>query len=153
VTRIERLVVPSLIERTLRPQFVTNTEPDPRDPLVSPSFFAPTHRKVAAAAGGIGVIGVGVGSVFSLRAISKSDESERLGCIGALCPTQRGVEARRQAEVSANVATAAMITGLVGLTTAAILFLFVDGGQRRAALPFLPVASPAPGQLGWQHSF
>jgi hypothetical protein len=37
------------------------------------SFLGPAHRKVAVIAGGIGVIYIGVGSVFVLRAISNSD--------------------------------------------------------------------------------
>jgi hypothetical protein len=117
------------------------------------SFLGPMHRKVAVVAGSVGVICIGVGSVFALRAISKSDASDRAGCLGSVCPTPAGVELRREAQVAGNVATASMIGGLTGLATAAALFLLVDGTNARAAPSVVTRASAHGGELLWQGRF
>jgi serine/threonine-protein kinase len=121
------VMVPVLMEKALRRVLHSGLVSTPsQDGPTDRSFLAPTHRKVAVAAGSIGALGVSIGTIFGLRAISKSDESERRGCVGSLCPTVEGVEARRQAQLSSNVATVSMIAGLTGLATAAALFLLVN---------------------------
>lgn len=148
------VAVPELAPKRLMPSLnaegaATAVHAEPIDH----SFLAPTHRKIAVAAGSVGVICIGVGSVFALRAISKSDASDRAGCLGSVCPTPAGVELRRQAQVAGNVATASMIGGLTGLATAAALFLLVDGTSARAAPSVVTRASPHGGELLWQGRF
>lgn len=148
------VAVPELASKRLMPRSslestATSIEAEP----VDRSFLGPTHRKVAVVAGSIGVICIGVGSVFALRAISKSDASDRAGCLGSVCPTPAGVELRREAQVAGNVATGSMIGGLTGLATAAALFLLVDGTSARAAPSVVTRASAHGGELLWQGRF
>jgi hypothetical protein len=145
--------VPELAAKRLAPRLSlghgSDEPPDPSDR----SFLGPTHRKIAVIAGGVGVACIAVGSVFALRAISKSDASDRAGCTGSVCPTPEGVELRRQAQIAGNVATGSMIGGLTGLATAAALFLLVDGTSARAAPNVVPRASANGGEVLWQGRF
>lgn len=149
--------VPHLVEKALEPQpHSRSAAVPPHDEPRIKSFLAPTHRKVALAAGSMGVLGVSAGTIFGMRAISKSDESDRLGCIGNACPTAPGVDARRQAQISTNVATVSMITGLTGLATAAVLFLLADGDDAddaRASSRVEPRVAQSSGELLWRGEF
>jgi tetratricopeptide (TPR) repeat protein len=73
-----------------------------------------TQRVLALVAGGIGVVGVGVGTVFGLQAKSHHDEAEKY-CDGARCTDARGVTAGNDAHAAGNVSTIAMIIGAVGI--------------------------------------
>ena len=79
-----------------------------------PTSGMTTSRKLAIVAGGIGVIGVAVGSFFGLRAISRNNESNRLGCIGNEC-TEAGAAARRSARSDGNLSTIGFAVGGAGL--------------------------------------
>jgi hypothetical protein len=145
--------VPELAAKRLAPRLsLGHGHDEPAEPI-DRSFLGPTHRKIAVIAGGVGVACIAVGSVFALRAISKSDASDRAGCFGNVCPTPDGVELRRQAQVAGNVATGSMIGGLTGLATAAALFLLVDGTSSRAAPTVVPRASAHGGEVLWQGRF
>ncbi len=151
--RLHTLVVPPLAEKVLEP-IAASPAAVTGDASEAESFWAPTHRKVGLIAAGVGVLGIGVGSIFGLRAIDKADESDRLGCARATCPTPDGVEARDEAQVAGNVATVSMIAGLAGLATAAILFLVVDGTNDNATtLPVIPRVAGRGGELVWQGQF
>jgi hypothetical protein len=148
--------VPVLTEKTLEPQLHSGiASVPPSDVPRMKTFLAPTHRKVAVVAGSMGVLGVSAGTIFGMRAISKLDESDRLGCIGNLCPTAAGVDARRQAQVSTNVATVSMLAGLAGLATAAALFLLIDddADDARASSRIEPRVAQSSGELLWRGQF
>lgn len=145
--------VPELAAKRLAPRLtVGDGSVEPAEPI-DRSFLGPTHRKIAVVAGGVGVLCIGVGSIFALRAISKSDASDRAGCVGSVCPTPEGVELRREAQIAGNVATGSMIGGLTGLATAAALFLLVDGTSARAAPNVVTRASAHGGEVLWQGRF
>jgi hypothetical protein len=151
------VLVPLLLEKRLQPQLHSGIRSvPPHDEPRMKSFLGPTHRKVAVVAGATGLLGVSAGTIVAMRAISKLDESDRLGCIGSLCPTAAGVEARRQAQVSTNIATASMITGLTGLATAAALFLLLDGDDTdsaRGSSHVEPRIARSSGELLWRGEF
>ncbi|MEZ4225576.1 MAG: hypothetical protein R3B13_31780 [Polyangiaceae bacterium] len=71
-------------------------------------------------AGGVGVVGVGVGAYFGLRAISKNDESNS-HCKGSLCDPQ-GLELADEADAAATVSNVAFGVGAVGLVAGGYLF-------------------------------
>ena len=106
--------------------------PLPEGPTTAPAIVAPaaaeappetastsssglgTQRVLALVAGGIGVVGVGVGTVFGLQAKADHDEAEKY-CDGARCTDPRGVTAGNDAHAAGNVSTIAMIIGAVGI--------------------------------------
>jgi hypothetical protein len=75
----------------------------------------------AAAAGGVGVVGLGVGTVFGAVALSKRSAASSI-CPGAACPTQLGSQKWSDAVAASNVSTAALIVGGAGLLAAATLW-------------------------------
>jgi hypothetical protein len=71
--------------------------------------------------GGVGVIGLGVGSVFGLRAISKRSESNK-GCSPSFC-SESSVSFNNQAKSAADISTISMGVGLVSLGVGIVLLL------------------------------
>ena len=92
-----------------------------------------TRRTLALVVAGVGVVGVGVGSVFGVRAKSKLDEADGAGCSGATCPTQAGLDANDSAVSSGTVSTVAFAIGAAGLVGGAVLWFTGGPGERRTA--------------------
>ncbi len=99
----------------------------------------------AYAAGGAGIVALGVGGFFGLRAISKNGESEDAGCSGDECTTEAGKKLRDDAVSAGNVATIASIAGGV-LVAAGVTLFVIDvtkkpsavGGESRARVALVP---------------
>jgi hypothetical protein len=81
-----------------------------------------TQRIVALAAGGVGLAGIAVGTVFGLQALSRRDESQDSGCKDSACETTEGVELINQARSAGNVSTVAFIVGAAGLVAGTTLW-------------------------------
>ena len=80
-----------------------------------------TQRTLALVAGGVGVAGVVVGTVFGLKAKSKNDQSKAF-CDGASCTDQRGVPLREDALKAGDLSTVAFAVGALGLAGGAVLW-------------------------------
>jgi len=90
-----------------------------------------TQRTIAYVVGGAGIVAVGIGSYFGLRAMSKKGETEE-HCNGTLCdPT--GLELNEQANRAATVSNVAFGVGLVALGVGS--YFFVISQPRRGAIP------------------
>jgi len=81
-----------------------------------------TQRTAALVAGGIGVVGVVVGSIFGFKSMSKHDDANKL-CPTGTCETQEGVTAWDDARSAGNVSTYSFIIGGVALASGAVLWL------------------------------
>jgi hypothetical protein len=92
------------------------------------------QRIAALAAGGVGLVGVLVGSVFGLDAKSKKSKAEIYNCANGFCPTQDGVDAWAKARTAGTVSTVAFIVGGVGVATAATLWLTDKSSNERPQL-------------------
>lgn len=79
--------------------------------------------------GGVGLAGIGVGTVFGVRALSKNDDSRAL-CDGNACLPE-GKELRDEAGTNAWVANIALAVG--GLTALAGAYLFLSAPSSRSA--------------------
>jgi hypothetical protein len=88
---------------------------------VSSSSSGGTQKAVAIVAAGVGVVGIGVGTIFGLSAMSKHDDANAK-CPGA-CSDQAGVELWNDARTAGNISTIGFVVGGVGLATGAILWL------------------------------
>ena len=91
-----------------------------------------TQRIVALVAAGVGVAGVGVGTIFGLQAMSKHSDAGAK-CPGA-CSDQAGVELWNDARASGNISTIAFAVGGAGLATGAILWFTARTPSRTTAL-------------------
>jgi hypothetical protein len=93
------------------------TQETPAAPAGGPPLAA------AWTAGVIGVVGIGVGSYFGLRAMSKQKESDR-ACPYDVCrPGSDGLLYDQQARQAADLSTVGFTVGAVGLGVSAWLFL------------------------------
>ncbi len=98
------------------------TTPTPVSPASSERSSSLGAQRVAALiVGGIGVVGVGIGSVFGIEAISKKSDANSV-CSGATCSTQDGSSRWSDAKSAGNISTVAFIVGGVGLAGGAALW-------------------------------
>jgi hypothetical protein len=74
----------------------------------------------AITAAGVGVVGVGVGAVFGLQAMSKRSAASNV-CPDQ-CADQSGADLWKSAKTAGNMSTAAFIVGGVGLAAGAVLW-------------------------------
>jgi hypothetical protein len=82
------------------------------------------RRVLALSVGGVGIVGVAVGSVFGLLSISHKSVGNahcQLGANGNECDPQ-GVQARSDAITAGDISTVAYIVGAVGLAAGAVLW-------------------------------
>ena len=84
-----------------------------------------TQKILALVAGGIGVVGLGVGSAFGLVAIKKSTAQSECPY---LCATPDGVSKWSDAVSAANGATVGFVIAGVGLAGAAVLWFTAPRG-------------------------
>lgn len=81
-----------------------------------------TRRTLALVAGGIGVVGVGVGTAFGLKSKSDHDEAVKY-CDGSQCREARGVTAGEDAYSAGTVSTVGMVIGALGLAGGVALWV------------------------------
>jgi len=80
-----------------------------------------SQRTLAIVAGGVGVVGLGIGTYFGLRAISKNSDAKDL-CDGAVCRDPRGVDLTDEAKSAATISNVAFGLGLTALTAGIVLY-------------------------------
>ena len=73
-----------------------------------------TQKTLAIVAGGVGLVGLGLGSVFGLMTISKKNDAQ--SACPNLCSTQDGVTQRSDTKSAGNTSTVAFIVGGVAGT-------------------------------------
>ena len=81
-----------------------------------------SQRTVALVVGGVGVVGVAVGSVAGLVSKSKHDNADD-HCSGSNCNDSQGVSLRSDARLWGNISTVAFIVGAAGLATGVTLWI------------------------------
>lgn len=107
------------------------------------------RRTLALVAGGVGLLGVGVGSYLGLRTFSLWDES-RNDCQGNRCATDTSYDAATQARRSGNLSTLFFSVGAVGLGAGALLWFSAPSNPQTAVAPVL---SPQGGGLSIRRSW
>jgi len=81
--------------------------------------------------GGGGIVAVGVGSYFGLRAFSRSADAKRL-CSPSSCHDPNAVALNDEAKNAADIATVAIGVGVVALAVGAYFFL-TSGSSKKTA--------------------
>lgn len=97
----------------------------------APSARWSTSHTVALVAGGLGLVGAGIGGGFGIRALTLKSDADR-GCTDLGC-TPEAREANHDAGVSADVATIAFVTSAALLATGAVLWVVAPSLRTRAA--------------------
>ena len=93
----------------------------PTQPVTEEGHGLGTQKILAIVAGGIGVVGLGLGTAFGAMALSKKSDAQG-ACPGSQCPTHDGVSKWSDATSTGNVSTIGLIVGGVGVAGAAVLW-------------------------------
>lgn len=103
--------------------------------------------------GGVGVVGIGVGSFFGLRAISKNSDAEDFCPGGSTCNDPRGETLTDEAKDAALVSNIAFGIGGAALAAGLVLVLTAPDGQPQSALVVSPTAHGRGGSVGLSGAF
>lgn len=112
------VAVPALTPSTAAPAAAVEVVPEPE---LAPRRGLGTQRVLALIAGGVGVVGIGAGTVFGLKSKAKHDDAEQY-CDGADCSDPRGVSAGEDAYAAGTLSTVFMVVGGVALAGGAVLW-------------------------------
>ncbi len=102
-------------------------------------------RTIGYAVAGVGVVGLGVGTVTGLLAIGKNSDARRL-CPTERCASQEGIDANASARSFGTVSTIGFVAGGVALAAGAVL-IFTGGSSKDSALRVAPVVGAEGGSL------
>ncbi len=118
----------------------TATRPDAEGEAVAPRPANGWQKPAALVAGGLGVVGIGIGSYFGLRSISKHGDASS-HCDASTCDAQ-GLDANKDAVSSGTVSTVMFVVGGALLATGITLWLTAPGAARPSALRLAPQVGP-----------
>jgi hypothetical protein len=86
-------------------------------------------RPVAYVVGGLGIVGLGIGTVFGVRAVQAAGDTSG-HCDGDVCDAT-GISARHDEQISGNAATIALVSGATFLTAGAALRVLTPSPAER----------------------
>jgi serine/threonine-protein kinase len=92
--------------------------------------------------GGVGLVGVGLGSFFGIRAISKNSDAEQHCPRGALCDDQQGEDLTNQAKDNARASNIAFAIGGGLVAIGAVVYLTGGGRKHDSELALVPQLAP-----------
>jgi hypothetical protein len=109
-----------------------------------------TQQTLGLVVGGVGLIGVGIGSYFGVRAISKNSDAEEHCPRSGFCDDDEGLTLTDKAKQDATASNIAFIAGGVLVATGAVLYLTGGprGGDSLALVPSLGPSSAAASFVG-----
>ncbi len=114
--------------------------PAPRADTGSPGS---TQRTLGLIAGGVGLVGIGVGSVFGVQAIQKNNDAKKI-CPDNVCSSQRGLTLTDDAKRAATISDIAIGAGAAVLAAGVVLYLTAPR-KRNAVLRLQPSIGRAGG--------
>ena len=126
--------------------------PPPAEPSESPRVgtdvgtqgsHGDTQRTLALVSGGVGVIGLGVGTYFGLRAMAKQNEYEEHRGADGRCLDMDCQTSSEDAHAAGNLSTVAFVAGGAFLAAGAALWLTApDGDAKTVSARIGPAAGP-----------
>jgi hypothetical protein len=119
------IVVPTRGERTTIDVPPLDPLPEngaPTSPVAPPSSEGGTQRTIGIVLGGAGVVGLAVGTIFGLSAMSKNDEAASRCRTETLCDAE-GLRLDSEGRDAATVSTVAFVVGLAAVGGGVALYL------------------------------
>jgi hypothetical protein len=89
--------------------------------------------------GGVGVVGLGLGSFFGLRAVSKADEARRL-CPDGLCNEAKGDTLAHDARTAATASNVSFALGATAVAAGVVLYFMLPTSKRETRVGLGPIA-------------
>ncbi|HEX6276321.1 MAG TPA: hypothetical protein VFZ53_24945 [Polyangiaceae bacterium] len=112
-------------------------EPAPNPPPDAPPESKKNHT-LAFIVGGVGLVGIGVGSYFGLRAMAKNKDSEAFCNEENVCDDPQALELTEDAKDAALISTIGFAAGGAALAAGIVLFVTAPGGDESNALRISP---------------
>lgn len=127
-----------------KPKPAAKPEPAPKPVAPAPEPPPPadtgtpgsTQRALGLVTAGVGVVGIGVGAFFGVRAIQKNKDAKDL-CPDNQCTSQKGLTLTDNAKHAATISNIAFGAGAAVLATGVVLYLTAPS-ERHAALRLQP---------------
>jgi hypothetical protein len=120
----------------------TTTPATPEQPASSWSG----QKTAALIVGGVGLVGIGVGSAFGLIAKSKNDQAlQKDNCRTSTLCSQTGINLTNDAKNAATVSTIAFVAGGVALAGGIVLWLTAPSSRSTTGLRFEPLVGTSLG--------
>jgi len=91
-------------------------------------------RTAGLVVGGIGVVGIGIGSFFGLRAIAKNKDATELYCKNGVCHTQEAYDDSQSAQSAAALSNGFFAVGGAALATGIVLLLIAPSRSEHARI-------------------
>jgi hypothetical protein len=110
-------------------------------PATSNEMHSSGQRTMGIIVGAAGVVGVGIGTYFGLRAFSKYGDAKDL-CPNTGCTSAEGPILKDEATNAATASNIAFGIGLVALAGGAVLYLTAPSGERGARASLSAVVAP-----------
>lgn len=123
------------------PPLVRDNPPTEASPAVgrrdgsttAPAEDGGTQRTIGFVVGGAGLVALGVGGVFWLRARSKDDDATDAGCTDTKCPPGYAQDLSDDADTARSSANLSAGLGVLALAGGVVLVLTSPSGEPRAA--------------------
>jgi hypothetical protein len=160
-----KIDVPPLVKDESAPAEPPPVTPPETTPLVTPppptqdtppESDGSTQRTIGVVVAGVGVVGVGLGTLFGFRAIAKNSDAKKV-CDGAACTDQNGVDLTDDAKSAATISNVAFGAGLACLAGGIILYVTAPSGKEkstaRRTLRVSPLAARRAGGLSFGGTF
>jgi hypothetical protein len=106
-----------------------------------------TQKTLALVAGGVGIVGLGLGATFGILAATKKSDAEKVCPSQTECPTQDGVSQWNTVVTDGNIATIGFIVGGVGVAAAVVLWLTAPSSGRSSSQSAQVILGPGSLQL------
>ena len=146
--------IPPLADAAATPPPSPTPAPAPAPPpdSTTPPSSGSTQRLLGLVSGGVGIVGIGVGSVFGAIAMGKNNSASG-HCNGTVCDAPT-VSTLNDARTDATVSTVAFAAGGVLLAAGVVLYLTAPRGAPSAGLVLSPGAGGSVAGLtlqgGWR---
>jgi hypothetical protein len=105
-----------------------------------------TQRKIAVVTGGLGLVALGVGTAFGIKAAGAKSASDD-HCVGNICD-EEGIQLRADGIKWGDLATAFFIGGGVATAAGVVIYVTAPSGGRASAKAEVGVTSVSVGPLG-----
>jgi hypothetical protein len=120
--------------------------PPPAPPPAAESHGSSPLKTVGIVVGAAGVVGLGVGTYFGIRAINKNHQATDGSCANGICGSQADLDLVHQAKDAAKVSNIAFAAGGVAVVGGALLY-FLAPKTRESGLTLTPYATAKGGGL------
>jgi hypothetical protein len=108
--------------------------PPPKDVPPAPA----KNHTLAYVVGGVGIVGIGVGSYFGLRAMSKNKDAEAFCNGDNVCNDQQGIDLTEEARDAALISNIGFAVGGAALAAGIVLYVVAPGSDETQALRIAP---------------